>query len=143
MEMIVFVGLQGSGKSTHYQAAYRDTHLRINLDMLRTRRRERAILAACLEVGQRLVIDNTNPTVAERADYLALADQAHFRKVGVYFDTPVEICLARNGQRAGKARVPDKGVTATAAKLVPPSLDEGFDDVIVLRPEATRQTDEV
>jgi transcriptional regulator with XRE-family HTH domain len=37
VEAIIFVGIQASGKSTFYRERFFDTHLRINLDMLKTR----------------------------------------------------------------------------------------------------------
>src|SRR5688572_1609072 len=66
MECIVFVGIQGSGKSAFFKERFADTHLRINLDMLKTRHREAAFFQLCLETGMRCVIDNTNPTAKER-----------------------------------------------------------------------------
>jgi predicted kinase len=42
MEAVIFVGIQASGKSTFYCQRFFATHMRISLDMLRTRRRERA-----------------------------------------------------------------------------------------------------
>ena len=60
------MGVQGSGKSSHYARCYADSHVRINLDMLRTRHRESALLHACLSVGQSFVVDNTNPTAQAR-----------------------------------------------------------------------------
>ena len=36
MEMILFVGLPGSGKSTFYKNHYFNTHLRISNDLLKT-----------------------------------------------------------------------------------------------------------
>jgi predicted kinase len=35
MEAVIFVGIQGSGKSTFYNERFVDTHIRINLDMLK------------------------------------------------------------------------------------------------------------
>ena len=61
MEALIFVGLQASGKSTFYKERFFTTHLRINLDMLRTRHRERLLIGACLEAKQPFVVDNTNP----------------------------------------------------------------------------------
>jgi len=130
MEMIVFCGLQGSGKSHFYHATFSQTHLRINLDMLRTRRRESAILNACLSAGQRFVVDNTNPTITERAHYLTLARDKHFTCTGYFFDVDIETCLARNAQRDGRARIDEKGVFATKKKLETPSLEEGFDKIV-------------
>ncbi|QDU55829.1 hypothetical protein Pan181_20260 [Aeoliella mucimassa] len=40
MEVVVFIGLQASGKSTFYKQRFVDTHMRLNLDMLRTRYRD-------------------------------------------------------------------------------------------------------
>jgi predicted ABC-type ATPase len=67
MQLILFIGLQGSGKSTFYQRQFADTHVRINLDMLKTRRRERLLFDACLSAKQPAVIDNTNPTPVDRS----------------------------------------------------------------------------
>ena len=91
MELVIFIGVQGSGKSSFYQLHFADTHLRINLDMLRTRRRENAVLQACLESGQRCVIDNTNPTLEERAIYLQKAKAKHFKTIAYFFDVPFEV----------------------------------------------------
>ncbi len=62
MEAIIFIGLQASGKSSFYKEKFIDTHIRINLDMLKTRYREKVLFDACLKAKQPLVIDNTNPT---------------------------------------------------------------------------------
>ena len=129
MELVVFAGLQGSGKSSFYSNRFADTHLRINLDMLRTRRREKAILDASLKAGQRAVIDNTNPTTEDRAIYLQAAKEHHFETVAYYFDVPYETCKERNDQRTGKKRVPSAGLKATAKKLVKPTKAEGFDAI--------------
>ena len=51
MEAVLLIGIQASGKTTFYLERFSRTHLRLNLDMLRTRRRERLLLAACLEAG--------------------------------------------------------------------------------------------
>ena len=44
--------------------------------------------------------------------------------------------VARNRLREGRERVPDVAMYVTARKLVPPSLDEGFDEVRVIAPLA-------
>lgn len=129
MEMIVFVGGPGAGKSTFYQSRFRDTHVRINLDMLRTRHRENGLIDACLAFKQRLVIDNTNPTAADRAKYIAKARAARFTIACYFFDTPLEDMLVRNASRTGKARVPDAAILATRRKLDIPRHSEGFDAV--------------
>lgn len=126
----VFCGLQGSGKSTFYARRFADTHVRLNLDMLRTRNREDVLLHACLAVQQPFVADNTNPTPAQRSRYAALARAAKFESVECYrFDVPVDRCIANNGARPEDKRVPDVAIHGTAAKFVPPTRAEGFDVV--------------
>lgn len=60
MQLIIFTGLQASGKSTFYKEYFYKTHLRLNLDMLKTRHREKILFDACLESKSKCVIDNTN-----------------------------------------------------------------------------------
>jgi len=79
MEMIIFVGVQGSGKSSFYRDHFFHTHVRVNLDMLRTRNRETVLLETCLSIGQPMVVDNTNPSVVDRARYIDWAHKAGFR----------------------------------------------------------------
>jgi predicted kinase len=129
VESVLFVGLQGSGKSSFYRERFFDTHLRLSLDLLKTRHREQRLLRACLETGLRFVVDNTNPTRAERAVYIPAAKEAGFQVVGYYFRSRVEECLRRNEQRPERQRVPPKGLLGTAGRMEPPRFDEGFDDL--------------
>jgi predicted kinase len=133
VEAVIFVGLQGAGKSTFYKERFFDTHLRINLDMLKTRHRERRLLQACVETGQAFVVDNTNPTLAERAVYIQAAKEAGFRIVGFYFQSKVEDCKRRNEQRSTDRQVPLPGILGTAGWMELPSLDEGFDELHYVR----------
>ena len=129
MEAVIFVGVQGSGKSTFYREKFFDTHVRINLDMLRTRQREQLLFAACLDAHQPLVIDNTNPLPTDRQRYIAAARAAGFRVIAYFFDTPLKDALRRNHQRAGKQKVPIPAVAGTFRKLQQPTLAEGFDAI--------------
>lgn len=131
MEAVIFIGLQGSGKSTFYREHFFSTHVRISLDMLRTRHRELRLLTACLQTQQPFVIDNTNPTQADRAKYINTCRAANFSVIGYYFQSKADECLARNQQRT--VQVPDVGVLATAKKLHLPSFEEGFDRLNYVR----------
>ena len=127
MEAVIFCGIQGVGKSTFFKDRFFRTHVRISLDLLRTRNRERIFLAACLESGQRFVVDNTNPTRNERSVYIQAAKEKKFTVTGYYFASDIEQALARNILRSDKERVPDVAIKGTLAKLERPALDEGFD----------------
>lgn len=133
MEAIVFVGIQGAGKSTFYIHRFFNTHVRINLDMLKTRHREAILLDACLKARQRFVVDNTNVTRDDRARYLSRAKAAGFKVTGYFFEPDVDGSLARNRQRTGRACIPDKGVLGTLKRLQRPAPEEGFDMLYVVR----------
>jgi predicted kinase len=137
MEAIILVGVQGSGKTTFYRQHFFDTHVRINLDMLRTRHREKLLLDACLAAKQPFVVDNTNPSPADRARYIGLAREAGFRVVAYFLDSTLREAIQRNNKRAGKQKIPVPAVAGTFRKLQPPTLDEGFDVVyrVAISPE--------
>jgi predicted kinase len=129
MEAVVLCGVQGSGKTTLYVERFVETHVRVSLDVVRTRAREAALVRLCLESGQRFVVDNTNATPAERARYVAPARAAGFRVVGYLVEVDVADALARNARRAGRERVPVSGVVGTSRRLQRPTLEEGFDEL--------------
>ena len=85
-----------------------------------------------LAAGARVVVDNTNPTPEDRAALVAAAREAGVPVRAVWIDTPVEVCLARNDAREGRARVPPVGFYATLARFVPPTSAEGFARVDVV-----------
>ena len=127
MEAVIFIGIQATGKSTFYCQRFVDTHVRLNLDMLRTRHREQILLDACLAAKQSFVVDNTNVTRAARARYIAPARAANFRVVGYHFQSSLRDAMARNRQRRGRKAIPERGIAATQRRLELPSLEEGFD----------------
>lgn len=131
MQAVIFIGLQAAGKSTFYKERFFATHVRISLDLLRTRNRERRLIAMCLETQQPFVIDNTNPTREERAKYIDAAKSANFSVVGYYFRSKTDECMARNQQRSEP--VPDIGILSTARKLELPAFGEGFDTLKYVR----------
>jgi predicted kinase len=133
LEAIIFCGIQGSGKSTYYKEHFFGSHVRISLDLLKTRNREKSFFELCLRTRQKLVVDNTNPTREDRATYLLPAKAAGFRVICLFFLTDVKLAVERNAQREGKAKVPPAGLFGTLKKFQAPTLDEGFDEVVVIR----------
>lgn len=126
MNGIIFIGLQGSGKSSFYLNQFYKTHIRLSMDMLKTRYRENLLLQACLTGKQSCVIDNTNPTKEEREKYIFEFKQHKFEIEGYFFDVQLQECLTRNEMRTGKERIPDIGIKGTHKKLQLPSYSEGF-----------------
>ena len=130
------VGLQGSGKSTWVARNLAGSHVVVSKDhwpnARRREARQRRIVAELLDSGARVVVDNTNAAVEDRAPLVAAARAIGAPVRAVWLDTPAEVCRARNDAREGRARVPLVGVLSTRARLVPPSTAEGFDRVDVV-----------
>jgi len=131
MEMILFIGIQAVGKSEFFKQHFYKTHIRLNLDMLRTRHREKLLFEACIAAKQPFVIDNTNPTVEERRKYIDKAKNARFNVSGYYFQSNINDAKVCNKQRDDA--VPDAALFATHKKLELPRLDEGFDSLYYVK----------
>jgi len=127
MEAVIFCGIQGAGKSTFYKDYFFKTHVRISLDLLKTRYRENMFLQTCFSLQQSFVVDNTNANKRERHKYIAKAKAYKFKLIGYYFSVSLGEALARNEKRAGKENIPVAAVITTHKKLEVPSYEEGFD----------------
>jgi predicted kinase len=126
MEAVILVGIQATGKTTFYKHHFFETHIRISLDMLKTRTRESLLLKACLAAKQPFVVDNTNIKKDDRKRYIELSKPLGFRVICYYFPAVVKEVLARNKQRTGKAVIPVPGIFGSLKRLQVPTLEEGF-----------------
>jgi predicted kinase len=131
MDLVIFIGLQASGKSTFFRNYFASTHELVSKDCFRNNknpsRRQAQLIEGALKEGRSLVVDNTNPRIEDRAAIIQLGRLYNAEIIGYYFKSQVKYCLERNQQRAGKARIPDVGIYATRKKLVKPNYAEGFD----------------
>lgn len=139
-ELVILVGLPASGKSTYYYAHFAGTHVHVSKDLMPNARnrdtRQQAQIAATLGDGKSVVVDNTNPTPAVRAPLIELGHRLGARVIAIYFPTEVRTAVARNAGRAGKAKVPNVAIFTTQKKLIPPTVKEGFDEVITVSSRA-------
>ena len=133
MDCVIFVGLPGAGKSTLYRDKFAATHVHVSKDLwpnaTNREKRQAELIADSLGSGRSVVVDNTNPTVAERAKLIALARAHGARVVGYYFDVNTRTAVARNAERVGQGKVPNVAIFTTAKRLEPPTLAEGFDQL--------------
>ncbi len=140
MELVIFVGLQASGKTSFYQARFARTHELVSKDRMPNNRnptrRQLVLVEEALRAGRSVVVDNTNARAADRLPLVVLGHALGARVVGYYFESRVEDCLERNRGRAGKARVPDVALYATRKRLEAPSYAEGFDALYFVRMDA-------
>ena len=126
MQAILFIGIQATGKSTFYTQHFLNSHVRISMDLLNTRNKEKKFLETCYATQTAFVVDNTNPTQADRARYIPLALEHQYEVIGYYFKSHLKEALHRNSQRSGKAQIPEVGILSTYKKLELPNYDEGF-----------------
>ena len=108
LELVLFVGLQGAGKSSFYRERFADTHLHLSKDTWpHARRREerlRRLLREALSEGRSIVVDNMNLSRPDREPLLKIGHEAGAFNVGFVFEPDFAACFARNAGREGRAR---------------------------------------
>jgi predicted kinase len=148
-KVILLVGLPGSGKSTYaarhnFPVLSSDSIRKLLLDDVTDQSINRRIfielrrlLRLRLELRRPVTcIDATNLTPAERRPYIKIAQMHDADAEAVFFDVPVEVCKRRN---SGRPRVvPEDVLERMAARLRPPTLDEGFTRVTDARSAPAR-----
>jgi predicted kinase len=137
MELVIFVGLPASGKSTFYRERLASTHAHVSRDaMPRSANKERLVreqVEQALREGHNVAVDNVNATAADRARLIEQGRRYGARVVGYFFDSTPRDCLERNRGRTGAARVPAVAIFASAKRLSAPQPGEGFDALFRVR----------
>ena len=153
MELIMFVGIPASGKSTQSEKYRQQGYLVLSSDEIRERLLAQADLEAmtgkersnihsrvfeqirnrtaeALKQGRSVVVDATNLGRKRRMNFLSHFGRIPCVKKCVLFITPAEICMERNRKRPGIARVPDTGVYRMLCNFECPNYWEGWDEII-------------
>ncbi|MBZ5597978.1 MAG: ATP-binding protein [Acidobacteriia bacterium] len=142
--VVLAIGLPGSGKSSWFK---RHNITALSSDLLRallfdnpTEQRFQDLVFSNLRsmLKARLIarrplnyVDATNLTPHERHSWIKLAKDFGYEVHAVFFDVPVEVCLERNQRR--QRVVPEDVMRRMAAKLRPPTFEEGFAKITVVR----------
>jgi predicted kinase len=142
--VVLAIGLPGSGKSSWFK---RHKITPLSSDMLRsllfddpTEQRFqdlifsnlRSMLKARLLARRPLnYVDATNLTPHERHNWVKLAKDFGYEAQAVFFDVPLQVCLERNQRR--ERVVSEDVMRRMADKLKPPTFEEGFSKITVVR----------
>lgn len=95
-------------------------------------RRQEQLIESALAKGRSVVVDNTNPRIADRAAIIAAARRHGAEVAGYFFPTEARDALRRNRAREGRTRVPDVAIFAARKRLEVPTYDEGFDHLFIV-----------
>ncbi len=130
--MVIMMGIQGSGKSSFCAKNFSE-YTRINLDTLRTRKKENDALRLAINRKENIVIDNTNPTVSTRKKYIEVGKASQYRIIGYFMQSRLQECIERNDSRHGKEKIPSIAIARTSNKLEMPGYEEGFDELYFVK----------
>ncbi|MGA9510831.1 MAG: AAA family ATPase [Candidatus Sulfotelmatobacter sp.] len=142
--VVLAIGLPGSGKSSWFK---RHNVVPLSSDMVRAllfddvrEQRFQDLVFSNLRsmLKARLIakrptnyVDATNLTPQERQHWVKLAKDYQYEVHAVFFDVPLEVCIERHERR--DRVVPEDVMRRMAAKLKPPTFEEGFAKITVVR----------
>jgi predicted kinase len=142
--VVLAIGMPGSGKTTWMR---RRGVTPLSSDLLRNilfddveEQRYQGLVFSTLRslLRARLIarmpwnyVDATNLSIHERRQWIKMAKSFGYEVQAVFFDVPLEVCLARNAQR--DRSVSEDIMRKMAEKLKPPVFEEGFDKITVVR----------
>ncbi len=148
--VVLAIGLPGSGKSSWFR---RRGITPLSSDLLRTllfdniaEQRYQDLVFSTLRslLRARLIarmpwnyVDATNLSPKERRGWIKMAHEFGYEMHAVYFDVPLEVCQERNRRR--QRIVPDDVMQRMATKLRPPTFEEGFSKITVVRVKRSQE----
>ena len=129
----LFCGAPGSGKTTlSKQMAEEHGVDRLSFDEIGCYRHCELIqpINATLRTGKSVIVDSVFTRIEWRKMILKSISDIPCKKLVVFMNTPLEECIRRNAQR--QHPLPDFIVSSIHHSFEPPTLDEGWDEIIII-----------
>lgn len=98
LELVLFVGSPGSGKSTFYRQ-FMASYKHVNNDTLKTKEKCMKVTREALKMKQSVVVDNQNHKADVRQRYISIAKELGVPVRVFLFDIPKDVCMHNNNQR--------------------------------------------
>lgn len=105
--VFVLVGPQGAGKSTWARSLARSDPTAIIFDAILVKR-------------------------VERAPILESVRKHAGKAMAIWFTTSLDDCISRNASRPQDERVPEQNIRNVHAAIEPPTLEEGFNELLIV-----------
>jgi len=138
-EMVIMVGRPASGKSTFTEKHFvPNGYVRVNRDTLKTMAKCKKAVELAISEGKSVVVDNTNPSVTGRAEFIEMAQENNIPVRCFYFNTDLETAFHLNYVRVKETngavrRVPNVGYNMYNKHFDEPTADEGFQEVVTVK----------
>ena len=139
VELHITSGIQGSGKTVLAQALAIEKKANLYIyDLIAAEHVLPPLYKSIYKLikikllnGENAIYDNMNLTITDRLELLEYFKNIDCKKILHVMNTPIEICLDRHHKRAGgRPCLPDRFIYLCAKKYEPPTLEEGWDEII-------------
>lgn len=156
-ELIVMIGIPGSGKSHYVDKHFSDTHQIVCTDDIRKalgfifeRKMETFVhcisetfVKAKMERGLSIVIDETNIGISQILKWKILAEEYEYETRAIIMDTPIDICKDRRKCKEGEfpEEVIDR-MNIGLSNLKCDDLDNYFGSIFVIKEHTLKKEDD-
>ena len=121
--MLLIIGLPNAGKTTYSQRYHNAVHF----DDVKGGRHRWANVVEMVKSDDSVVIEGVYAKASQRKP---LIEACRGKKTCIWLDTPADICAER--ERTGRKRS-ERFVRMAAQDFEPPTLDEGWDEIVIIR----------